>query len=68
MVIDVGSMWTRIGKANSETPEIIERTMIGDLRRTLTNKEQTYYGNDVANKSGNALKYFQINLSNLLKF
>ena len=52
LIVDVGSMWTRIGFSAEETPKEIQRTMIGELRKTLTNKEATYYGQDVVSRLG----------------
>ena len=52
LIIDLGSMWSRMGFGTETNPEIVQRTMIGHLRKTLTNKEQTYYGQDVVSRSG----------------
>ena len=52
LIVDLGSMWTRIGMSSEQDPTIVQRTMIGELRKTLTNKQQTYYGQDVVSRSG----------------
>jgi len=52
LIIDLGSMWSRMGFSTETNPDIVQRTMIGHLRKTLTNKEQTYYGQDVVSRSG----------------
>ena len=55
MVVDLGSMWTRIGMTNEQQPKTIERTMKGRIRKTIyqnSNDQYILYGNDVSSKSG----------------
>jgi len=55
LVVDLGSMWTRIGMTNEQQPKTIERTMKGRIRKTIyQNSSDQYilYGNDVSSKSG----------------
>jgi len=54
-VVDLGSMWTRIGMTDEQQPKTIERTMKGRIRKTIyQNSSDQYilYGNDVSTKSG----------------
>ena len=55
LVVDLGSMWTRIGMTNEQQPKTIERTMKGIIRKTIyqnSSGQYILYGNDVSSKSG----------------